>query len=64
METLPAVDWKLRARAMAPDMPEEAAERASGPLQNLEAAFRPLVARLSDDVEPAFAMFVYPERGE
>jgi hypothetical protein len=45
-------------------MPEEAVERASGPLQNLEVSFRPLVAKLSDDVEPAVAMFVYPRRAE
>jgi hypothetical protein len=58
------VDWKLRARAMAPDMPEEAAARAAGPLDGLEAAFRPLVAGLTDDVEPAPAMFVYPEQAK
>ena len=64
MDTKPTVDWKLRAAALAPNMPDEAAERAAGPLQGLEAAFRPLVVELSDDVEPAYVLLLHPEAAE
>jgi hypothetical protein len=64
MGTTPIENWKLRARALAPKMPEEAAERAAVPLQGLEDAFRPLVAELTDDVEPAYVLLLHPEAAE
>lgn len=57
-------DWKLAAKAFAPDIPEEAVERAAGPLDALEAAFRPLAAKVPIETEIAPAMLVHPERAE
>ena len=49
-------DWKKAASAFAPDMPEEAVERASKALDNLESVFRPAAARIPQETEPAYTM--------
>lgn len=54
-------DWKLAAKAIAPDIPEEAVERARQPLAALEAAFRPLVAAIPHETEPACVLLVQCE---
>jgi hypothetical protein len=51
-------DWKSAAKALAPDMPPDAAERAAKPLETLEAAFRPLVAAIPLETEPAYVLLV------
>jgi hypothetical protein len=55
-------DWKKAAEAFAPDMPADAVERAAKPLDTLEAAFRPLVARIPLETEPASVLLI--TRGE
>ena len=57
-------NWILAARALAPDMPAEAAERIAAPLDALEAAFRPLTLSLPPETEPAvlFSLPVEEER--
>jgi len=47
------IDWKAIAHARALNIPDEAVEAMAPALDALEAAFRPLVARLPHDVEPA-----------
>jgi hypothetical protein len=56
-------DWKLAARALAPDMPPDAADRAAKPLDALETAFRPLVTGIPIETEPAYVLLV-PEKEE
>jgi hypothetical protein len=51
--SVPAPDWKSLAKARQLNIPDEALERVSGPLDGLERAFRPLVATILDEVEPA-----------
>jgi spore maturation protein SpmB len=57
-------DWKLAAKAFAPDLPEEAALRAAAPLDALESVFRPLAEGIPLETEMAPVMLVHPERGE
>jgi hypothetical protein len=58
-------DWKTRARAMAPDIPEESIERLTRSLDSLEASFRPQLERLPFEMEPSFTMRVPgPESAE
>jgi hypothetical protein len=49
-------DWVQIARARGLDIPEEAVERAAPALAALEAAFRPLAAKLAHNVEPAITL--------
>ena len=49
-------DWIQIARARGLDIPQEAVERAAPALEALEAAFRPLAAKLSHSVEPAIIL--------
>ncbi len=46
-------DWKALAAARCPDIPSDAVERIVPSLEKLEAAFRPLAAQLTEDVEAA-----------
>ena len=50
------------ARAIAPDIPEEALTRITPPLEALELAFRPLVDRIRFETEPAYLLLVARER--
>lgn len=49
----PTPDWKSLAKSRQLNIPDEALDRAAGPLDGLERAFRPLVATIPDDIEPA-----------
>jgi hypothetical protein len=46
-------NWTKIAEAMRPEIPAADLERIAPPLEALEAAFRPLTARIPLDVEPA-----------
>jgi hypothetical protein len=54
-------DWKKAAEAFAPDMPADAVERAVKPLEGLDAAFRPLIARIPLETEPASVLLIAQE---
>jgi hypothetical protein len=56
-------DWRAIAKASGLDLDPAQLDRIAEPLQALEAAFRPLVNRLTPDVEPATG-FGLPEDGE
>lgn len=57
-------DWKTVARARGLDIPDEALDGIAPALNALEAAFRPLVARLQGDVEPAVVLSEAAVEGE
>lgn len=46
-------DWQTLARVLAADVPAEQIEKVTPSLDALEVAFRPLLERLTDTVEPA-----------
>jgi len=46
-------DWIAVARARGLNMPDEAVEGIAPSMTALEAAFRPLLKKLTHDVEPA-----------
>ena len=46
-------DWRLAAQARCPDIPPDELERIIPILEDLEAAFAPLAARIPIDAEPA-----------
>ncbi len=54
-------NWKRIAEIEGFDIPEPELERAAPVLDGLEAAFRPLVANIPHDVEPATAFQAAPE---
>jgi hypothetical protein len=54
-------DWKKAAAAIAPDIPADALERSLKPLETLEGAFRPLIARIPFETEPAYVLLVPEE---
>ena len=49
-------DWKSIARSSGFNIPEPDLDRLTGPLDTLEASFRPLVRDLSPELEPATEM--------
>ncbi len=51
-------DWKLVAAALAPDIPAESVERLLPTLNALEAAVRPLLAKIPAEGEPAYVQLV------
>ena len=57
-----ARDWKAAAAAFAPGIPAEQIEKIAPSLEGLESAFRPLVARLPLETEPAFVLLVAREK--
>ena len=57
-----ARDWKAAAAAFAPDIPAEQIEKISPSLNGLEAAFRPLLAQLSPEIEPAPVLLIAREK--
>lgn len=57
-----ARDWTAAAAAHAPDIPADQIARITPSLDALEAAFRPLVARIPLDAEPAPVMLVAREK--
>jgi hypothetical protein len=54
-------DWKLLAEAQNLDIPADELPRVTAPLGALEAAFRPLIADLPPDLEPAVVFDPSPE---
>ncbi|MBK5294184.1 MAG: hypothetical protein JJE04_21210 [Acidobacteriia bacterium] len=56
-----ATNWKAIAALLAPDIPAGDLERVTVPLEGLEAQFRPQVARIPLETEPAYLMAVVPE---
>ena len=57
-----ARDWKAAAAAFAPGMPAEQLEKITPSLDGLEAAFRPLMAKLPLQTEPAFVLLLAREK--
>jgi hypothetical protein len=55
-------DWKAAAAAFAPGMPAEQLEKITPSLDGLEAAFRPLLAKLPLEIEPAYVLLVAREK--
>lgn len=49
-------DWKALASAMRLEIPEADLDRIVPALESLEASFRPLVASIPRDVEPAIIL--------
>jgi len=49
-------DWKALAQALDLPIPADEMNRVVAPLEALEQAFRPLIADLTPDVEPAFTL--------
>jgi hypothetical protein len=58
------MDWKAIAQARNLDIPEEAIVRIAPSLDTLEAAFRPLLQRIPDTVEPAITLSESAVTGE
>jgi len=57
-------DWKAAAAAFAPEIPADQIEKISPSLDALEAAFRPQVARLPLETEPAYVLLIAREKEE
>jgi len=54
-------DWKMLAAARGLKLTEEEIARISGPLDGLEANWRPLLGRIPFETEPAVIMQCVPE---
>ena len=57
-------NWKKIAQSSDIKIPETEIERLAPSLDALEAAFRPLVNTIPDDIEPAVTFRIEPEAGE
>ena len=57
-----ARDWKAAAAVFAPGIPVEQLEKITPSLDGLEAAFRPLVAKLPLETEPAYVLLLAREK--
>lgn len=57
-----ARDWKFAAAAFAPDIPAEQLEKIAPALDGLDAAFRPLLAKLPVETEPAYVLLLAREK--
>ena len=55
-------DWKLLARILAPDIPEETIERVTPSLDAIEASMRAQVDRIPLETEPAYVMLVAQDK--
>jgi hypothetical protein len=54
-------DWNAIATARGIDIPADAMKRITPSMNALEAAFRPLLAKIPFDVEPAYVLMIEPE---
>lgn len=54
-------DWKLLATALDLGIPEAGLEKIRAPLQVLEDSFRPLVASIPLETEPAYLLLLLSE---
>ena len=57
-------NWQLLASALDLKIPEAELDRVIGPLEGLEAAFRPLAKAIPPETEPAYLMFVEKKETE
>lgn len=57
-----ARDWKSAAAAFAPGIPAEQLEKIAPALDSLDAAFRPLLAKIPLETEPAYVLLVAREK--
>jgi hypothetical protein len=57
-------DWQLMAKALGLDISDQEMDRLKPALDSLEAAFRPLTARIPGEVEPAVIFRCLPEGKE
>ncbi len=57
-------NWKKIAEANDLRIPESDLERIVPALETLEAAFRPLVKTIPDEIEPAITFRIIPEPAE
>ena len=57
-------DWIALSRARALDIPEDQVARIAPSLDSLECAFRPLLAKLPYDLEPAIILSEQAVRGK
>lgn len=48
--------WVAAAQIYAPDIPQEAVERVAPGMDALLQAFRPLLAAMGDEIEPAVTL--------
>ncbi|MCL6645994.1 MAG: hypothetical protein K6U88_13680 [Dehalococcoidia bacterium] len=56
-------DWRRLAEALNLGIPEPDLERIERPLDALEASFRPLLATLPLQTEPAYLLLLFREEG-
>lgn len=54
-------DYQALLKALAPEIPEESRPGVTGPLEALEAVFRPLAKELKDETEPAYVLLLPTE---
>jgi hypothetical protein len=57
-------DWKLMVKAQGLDISDREVDQMQPTLDALEAAFRPLIAGIPSDVEPALIFRCLPEEKE
>ena len=55
-------DWKAAAAAFAPGIPAEQLDKIAPALDGLNAAFRPLLAKLPVETEPAYVLLLAREK--
>ena len=54
-------NYQALARAIAPEIPDDKLASVVGPLETLEAAFRPLAKEIDAETEPAYVVLLPPE---
>ena len=59
--SIPMRDWKLLAKVLEPNISEEDIPRIAPPLEAIEKEFRPLVAGIPLETEPAYVLLRLPE---
>jgi hypothetical protein len=57
-------NWKQLASALGAGIPDAELDRVTGPLDALEAAFRPLATKIPPETEPAYVVFIAREESE
>lgn len=57
-------NWKLLASALGLGVPDAELDRVAGPLDALEAAFRPMAGKIPPETEPAYVALIDKEDAE
>jgi hypothetical protein len=57
-------NWKQLASALGAGIPEAELDRVTGPLETLEAAFRPLTTKIPPETEPVYVVSLAEEKSE